>query len=981
MPIIYRSTKGSELTSDEVDGNFQFLDEEKQDNLTFDSTPTNGSLNPVTSDGIYDFVTSSLNGYLKKDGSVIATGNFNWNSFGISNLGDSSFVGNNSFGHTKRFYADPSTGTISEYIMSGSSVTTGFYNALRTYQIGTGSYASPEFQSYISFDKNGIYIQSTDTGTTNVASLTVVSDPANNRVIAQSSDKGFGIKTTNFIGYQKTNNLTVDRTVQWPDLSGVPLLETHTTSNSISLTSSSDAYLQGGDSYLSINDNNVYLHSHRSGANKYSLDLNPFSGFAKFTDYVGTGGLQYAADYSSGYTSRSLVDKAYVSSIASGVTSTTININGVSQDLSTNREWRTGLADTGVLTYAGASAASSTQINIGAATGWIIDNETNPAVPTKTYINYAGESNKTVTTLGSGLATYVLLNSSGVIVFQNTFPTSAQRKTHIYLSKVGHPSGSIITVGNEPDHVLSPISQLRNLTKYIGFVNNTVYASANGANLNINLSSGTVYRHNGNFVTDDTNPGDITVASATAASFLYRTQTGAGGGFVTAIDPTTYDNAGTSTAIGGSSNQATNQRIYLVPGLGLIIQKGQTIYTTLTDAIAAVNSESFVVYPSLINNAILIGVLSITKGCTALNSTTTARFFNTDKFGQVAGATAGISTATLQGAYNNSVEPEILTDSTRGAFSIKRGSGADTDNIFEGLNGSGTTTFSIDGNGAIPDDLFTLKDNSDGTKKLQFQLSGITTGTTRTITVPNASDTLAVLGTAQTFSASQTFSGLVGITNTTDSVTASSGSVQISGGVYIAKKLNIGTTVTSSGAQVNITDASGGGLPAQFISTSGTIAGIRVFNNITGNTSNQCIIDNLLNNSSGTALTAVRFNIVMNTITAGAEKSFLGFETYESGTRATRLSINGSAITAAGDFVVSDGKNIVLLTTTGTKIGTSTSQKLSFWNATPIVQPTTAISGASFTANAGTAVNDASTFDGYTIGQLVKALRNMGALA
>ena len=39
----------------------------------------------------------------------------------------------------------------------------------------------------------------------------------------------------------------------------------------------------------------------------------------------------------------------------------------------------------------------------------------------------------------------------------------------------------------------------------------------------------------------------------------------------------------------------------------------------------------------------------------------------------------------------------------------------------------------------IPDNISFIKDDLDGTKKLQFQLSGITTGQTRTLTVPDAS--------------------------------------------------------------------------------------------------------------------------------------------------------------------------------------------------------------------------------------------------
>ena len=86
-------------------------------------------------------------------------------------------------------------------------------------------------------------------------------------------------------------------------------------------------------------------------------------------------------------------------------------------------------------------------------------------------------------------------------------------------------------------------------------------------------------------------------------------------------------------------------------------------------------------------------------------------------------------------------------------------------------------------------------------------------------------------------------------------------------------------------------------------------------------------------------------------------------------------------VRANGDLDLKD-VNIISGTITGTKIGTATSQKISFWNATPIVQPTTAIAESAFVENAGgVAVNDDSTFDGYTIRQVVKALRDAGLLA
>ena len=83
----------------------------------------------------------------------------------------------------------------------------------------------------------------------------------------------------------------------------------------------------------------------------------------------------------------------------------------------------------------------------------------------------------------------------------------------------------------------------------------------------------------------------------------------------------------------------------------------------------------------------------------------------------------------------------------------------------------------------------------------------------------------------------------------------------------------------------------------------------------------------------------------------------------------------------SGNLQIEGGSNIVLSTTTGTRIGTATNQLLSFWNKTPIAQPTTAIVAGAFVANTSGIANDTATFGGYTMGQVVQALRNTGLLA
>lgn len=61
-------------------------------------------------------------------------------------------------------------------------------------------------------------------------------------------------------------------------------------------------------------------------------------------------------------------------------------------------------------------------------------------------------------------------------------------------------------------------------------------------------------------------------------------------------------------------------------------------------------------------------------------------------------------------------------------------------------------------------------------------------------------------------------------------------------------------------------------------------------------------------------------------------------------------------------------------------IQTRVSAKLGFWNVTAIVRPTTAGGAATFVANSSAITNDTATFDGYTLGQIVRALRLYGLL-
>ena len=88
-----------------------------------------------------------------------------------------------------------------------------------------------------------------------------------------------------------------------------------------------------------------------------------------------------------------------------------------------------------------------------------------------------------------------------------------------------------------------------------------------------------------------------------------------------------------------------------------------------------------------------------------------------------------------------------------------------------------------------------------------------------------------------------------------------------------------------------------------------------------------------------------------------------------------------STLNANTSLTMADAANIVVNATTGTKIGTATSQKIGFFDAAPVVQQTTGVSAATFAANTSGILDDTATFGGYTMGQVVAALKNLGLLA
>lgn len=83
---------------------------------------------------------------------------------------------------------------------------------------------------------------------------------------------------------------------------------------------------------------------------------------------------------------------------------------------------------------------------------------------------------------------------------------------------------------------------------------------------------------------------------------------------------------------------------------------------------------------------------------------------------------------------------------------------------------------------------------------------------------------------------------------------------------------------------------------------------------------------------------------------------------------------NGGSVSVTGGAATGTG------TRGAVNIASNSSDRLGFYGVTAVARATTSGSAAAFTANTSLIANDTATFGGYTIGQIVQALQNVGIL-
>jgi len=309
--------------------------------------------------------------------------------------------------------------------------------------------------------------------------------------------------------------------------------------------------------------------------------------------------------------------------------------------------------------------------------------------------NYAGNTAISPTIASGDSSTFVGVDSSGLIYSATKF-TKAQKQTVLPIARLQAVQGQS---GSGSD-LQSPI-QLSYTIGEFGYTDEDWIESAVGA---LYATGGTfsesstalqVDQTSGSFYTAQRRYVEITGSSNIEASSLYNVSgTPTLQARAILVIPKYYDDGTDIVAL--SNNKYASHTLLRSPkadDVFILVYSNQE-YASQAEAEQA--NIDFNIFQSQASSGLIAVARFVLKG----DSTNIITII--DERPSIGGTqSAIIGTATVQQVYDNSTTPELVTDSTRGAFTVKGGTANDADLNFEGKNNAGSTTFSINGTGDI----------------------------------------------------------------------------------------------------------------------------------------------------------------------------------------------------------------------------------------------------------------------------------------
>ena len=398
-------------------------------------------------------------------------------------------------------------------------------------------------------------------------------------------------------------------------------------------------------------------------------------------------------------------------------------------------------SSTGVITYTGPSASEArAHFSVASGSGLSYNSGTGEfgtsSIPNAQLANSAVTIGGTSVSLGATQGTFTGLTSltSTTLIGTTLVSGSVDAANAISIA-----SGNITFEGSSAD------------------ANETILTAANATGSDKTLTlpneTGTILTTASSIANSNLANSAVTIGS-TSVSLGATTQTFVG---INSLTSTTL--VGT-TLISGSADAANS--ITLASG-NLVFEGSTANDFETTISVTDPTADRTITFPDAAGTVVLLGSLSAAGGSGLTYNSGTGQFGTSSiPNSQLANSTVtvgstaialGASATTFTGLASITSTAVVTNDS---GFRVRDNSDNTKQLAFEcsGISGSTTRTLTIpDADGTIAlvgneatefaDNVFRVKDNSDASKKLAFECSGISGSTTRTMTVPDSDGTIS----------------------------------------------------------------------------------------------------------------------------------------------------------------------------------------------------------------------------------------------
>ena len=347
-------------------------------------------------------------------------------------------------------------------------------------------------------------------------------------------------------------------------------------------------------------------------------------------------------------------------------------------------------SSTGVITYTGPSASEArAHFSVASGSGLSYNSGTGEfgtsAIPNAQLANSAVTIGGTSVSLGATQGTFTGLTSlTSTTLIGTTLVSGAVDAANA----ISIASGNITFEGSSAD------------------ANETILTAANATGSDKTL---TLPNETGTILTDASSIANSNLANSSLTIGSTSVSLGGTATTITGLSSLTSTTLVGTTLISGSADAANS--IKLVSGT-LVFEGSTANDFETTIAVTDPTADRTITFPDAAGTVVLLGSLSVAGGSGLTYNSGTGQF-----------GTSSIPNSQLA---NSTV--------TVGSTAISLGSSATT---ITGLSSLTSSALVTDDNG------FRVRDNSDNTKQLAFECSGISGSTTRTMTVPDSNGTIS----------------------------------------------------------------------------------------------------------------------------------------------------------------------------------------------------------------------------------------------